>query len=216
MLCELWDWEDSGFSWPWVCLCINQDVFSGGAALPGAGLRGTQRVWGPRTCLLGASGQSGPHAFPRPGLLLPPRERLTGFQGRLSCPAHGTEEPPRCSLSGRRAEEGAGGRGFSEPERETGPPGAGPPRLLQRGLQGGLGGGASGVPGACACSAGSAGTQAERGARSALAAPRLACPRAAAECPLSTHWPGWRVTARGRSGPQPKCALRLRFSGQGN
>lgn len=199
-----------------VFLCVKQDVFSGGAVLPGVGLRGMQRVWRPGTRLLGATGRSRPPCVSlAPGCCCP--QLGTAHSLPMPLVLGSTQDREAASvLSGRRAEEGAGGRGFSEGGRGTGSPGAGPLHLLQRGLQGGLGGGASGVSLACAWIAGSAGTQPEGDARSGPAGPRLACPQVAAECPLSTHWPGWRVTADGRSGPQPKFALRLRVSGPGN
>lgn len=114
----------------------------------------------------------GPTRVPGPGCCCPPPG--TAPSSRAACPAQHTGQRSR-----HAAVSGAGGqrKGLLG---ETGSPGAGPPRLLQRGLQGGRGGGACGVPGACACSAGSAGTPPERDARSALAAPRVARPRAAA------------------------------------
>ncbi|KAK2119248.1 hypothetical protein P7K49_000634 [Saguinus oedipus] len=70
-LCVVGLEEDNGFSWPWVCFCVKQDAFSGRAVLPGVGPQGMQSVWRPAPAYWVPVDSPSPHAFARPGPVLP-------------------------------------------------------------------------------------------------------------------------------------------------
>nr|XP_024642544.1 collagen alpha-1(I) chain-like [Macaca nemestrina] len=118
----------------------------------------------------------GPTRVPGPGCCCPPPG--TAPSSRAACPAQHTGQRSR-----HAAVSGAGGQREELEEgasRRDGVPGSGSAAPPPAGTSGWPGRGSLRGPRCCACSAGSAGTQPERDARSALAAPRVARPRAAA------------------------------------